>query len=92
MLLQVKGVLEAYSLGHNVMNCVCYVPLLERCPHFRGWYICRAFNGVGTQRCVPIREVASFQWYVQDLEHGPKDVSLLERSTTEISYYSNTYM
>ena len=22
--------------------------LLERCPPFRGWYICAGFNGVGT--------------------------------------------
>ena len=24
------------------------VSLLERCPHFRGCYICTGFNGVGT--------------------------------------------
>ena len=24
------------------------VSLLERCPHFRGCYICTVFNGVGT--------------------------------------------
>ena len=35
------------------------VSLLERCPHFRG--LCIGFNGVGTRRCVPIREVSSFQ-------------------------------
>ena len=23
------------------------VSLLERCPHFRGWYICTGLNGVG---------------------------------------------
>ena len=33
------------------------VSLLERCPHFRGVM----YNGVGTRRCVPIREVSSFQ-------------------------------
>ena len=32
--------------------------LLESCPHFRGWY-------VQTSRCVPIRQVSSFNVYKQ---------------------------
>ena len=49
--------------------CYCYMTLypcpwsveLERCPHFRGWYVQLDFIGVGTRRCVPIRDVSSFQ-------------------------------
>ena len=36
------------------------VSLLERCPHFRGWYV-QASMELGPERCVPIREVSSFQ-------------------------------
>ena len=32
------------------------------------------FNGIGTRRCVPIREVSSFQKGVREL--GPEDASL----------------
>ena len=47
----------------------------------RAVHVCTGFNGVGTWRCVPIREVSSFRgWYVQtSVELGPEDVSLLER-------------
>ena len=44
--------------------------------------LCTGVNRVGTRRCVPIREVSSFQraLYVQaSMEVGPEDVSLLER-------------
>ena len=47
------------------------VSLLERCPHFRGCYVQASVelgsvssfqrHGVRTRRCVPIREVSSFQ-------------------------------
>ena len=54
--------------------------LLERCPHFRGWYV-QASMGLGPEdvslleRCPHFRE-----WYVQaSMELGPEDVSLLER-------------
>ena len=41
------------------------VSLLEWCPHFRGWY-----------RCVPIREVSSFQRVVCKGQTLIKDLSL----------------
>ena len=39
------------------------VSLLEKCPHSRGHYMYVQVSGVGT-RCIPIREVSSFQRYM----------------------------
>ena len=47
------------------------VSLLERCPHFRGCYVQE--SGIGTRRCVPIREVSLFQRQAS-VELGPEDV------------------
>ena len=56
------------------------VSLLERCPHYRGWYV-QASMELGPEdvslleRCPHFRE-----WCVQaSMELGPEDVSLLER-------------
>ena len=50
------------------------VPLLERCPHFRGWYV-QVSMELGPEKCVPIREVSSFQRVVCTGFNGAKDVS-----------------
>ena len=53
------------------------VSLLERCPHFRGWYV-QASMELGPEdvaRCPHFRG-----WYVQiSMELGPEDMFLLER-------------
>ena len=54
--------------------------LLEKCPHFRGWYVqasveLRPEDVSLLERCPHFRG-----WYVQaSMELGPEDVSLLER-------------
>ena len=59
---------------------VCDVSLLERCPHFRGWYEQASmeleYEDVSLlERCPHFRG-----WYVQaSMELGYEDVSLLER-------------
>ena len=56
------------------------VSLLERCPHFRGWYVqasmeLRLEDVSLLERCPHFRG-----WYVQaSMELRPEDVSLLER-------------
>ena len=56
------------------------VSLLERCPHFRGWYVqasmeLRHEDVSLLERCPHFRG-----WYVlASMELGPEDVSLLER-------------
>ena len=48
------------------------VSLLERCTHFRGWYVQASME---LERCPHFRG-----WYVQaSMELGPEDVSLSER-------------
>ena len=56
------------------------VSLLERCPHFRGWYV-QASMELGLEdvslleRCPHFRE-----WYVQaSMELGPEEVSSFQR-------------
>ena len=39
------------------------VSLLERCLHFRGWYV-QASMELGPKECVPIGEVSSFRRYM----------------------------
>ena len=54
--------------------------LLERCPHFRGWYL-QASMELGPEDVSLLERCPHFRgWYVQaSMELGPEDVSLLER-------------
>ena len=54
--------------------------LLERCPHFRGWYV-QASMELGPEDVSLLERCPHFRgWYVQtSMELGPEDVSLLER-------------
>ena len=54
--------------------------LLDRCPHFRGWYV-QASMELGTEDVSLLERCPHFRgWYVQaSMELGPEDVSLLER-------------
>ena len=56
------------------------VSLLERCPHFRGWYVPASVE-LGPEDVSLLERCPHFRgWYVQaSMELGPKDVSLLER-------------
>ena len=56
------------------------VSLLERCPHFRGWYV-QASMELGPEDVSLLERCPHFKgWYVQtSMELGPEDVSLLER-------------
>ena len=56
------------------------VSLLERCPHFRGWYV-QASMELGPEYVSLLERCPHFRgWYVQaSMELGPEDVSLLER-------------
>ena len=56
------------------------VSLLERCPHFRGWYV-QASMELEPEDVSLLERCPHFRgWYVQaSMELGPKDVSLLER-------------
>ena len=56
------------------------VSLLERCPHFRGWYV-QASMELGPEDVSLLERCPHFRgWYVQaSMELGPEDVSLLER-------------
>ena len=53
---------------------------LERCPHFRGWYV-QASMELGPEDVSLLERCPHFRgWYVQaSMELGPEDVSLLER-------------
>ena len=53
---------------------------LERCPHFRGWYV-QASMELGPDNVSLLERCPHFRgWYVQaSMELGPEDVSLLER-------------
>ena len=54
--------------------------LLEKCPHFRGWYV-QASMELGPEDVSLLERCPHFRgWYVQaSMELGPEDVSLLER-------------
>ena len=56
------------------------VSLLEKCPHFRGWYV-QASMELGPEDVSLLERCPHFRgWYVQaSMELGPEDVSLLER-------------
>ena len=56
--------------------------LLERCPHFRGWYV-QASVELGSEDVSLLERCPHFRgWYVQaSIELGPEDVSLLEVSS-----------
>ena len=56
------------------------VSLLERCPHFRGWYV-QASMELGPEDVSLLQRCPHFRgWYVQaSMELGPEDVSLVER-------------
>ena len=56
------------------------VSLLERCPHFRGWYV-QASMELGPEDVSLLERCPHFRgWYVQaSMGLGPEDVSLLER-------------
>ena len=58
------------------------VSLLERCPHFRGWYV-QASMELGPEDVSLLERCPHFRgWYVQaSMELGPEDVSLLEVSS-----------
>ena len=53
------------------------VPLLERCPHFRGWYV----QTLGSEDVSLLERCPHFRgWYVQaSMELGSEDVSLYYR-------------
>ena len=63
------------------------VSLLERCPHFRGWYV-KASMELGPEDVSLLERCPHFRgWYVQaSMELGPEDVSLLERCPHFRSY------
>ena len=67
------------------------VSLLERCPHFRGWYV-QASMELGPEDVSLLERCPHFRgWYVQALmELGHEDVSLLERCPPNIitNHYS----
>ena len=52
------------------------VSLLERCPHFRGWYV-QALMELGLEDVSLLERCPHFRgWYVQaSVELGPEDVS-----------------
>ena len=56
------------------------VSLLERCPHFREWYVQGSME-LGPEDVSLLERCPHFRgWYVQaSMELGPEDVSLLER-------------
>ena len=56
------------------------VSLLERCPHFRGWYV-QASMELGPEDVSLLERCPHFRgWYVQaSMELAPEDMSLLER-------------
>ena len=56
------------------------VSLLEKYPHFRGWYV-QASMELGPEDVSLLERCPHFRgWYVQaSMELGPEDVSLLER-------------
>ena len=56
------------------------VSLLERCPHFRGWYV-QASMELGPEDVSLLERCPHFRGrYIQaSMELGPEDVSLLER-------------
>ena len=61
------------ELGHEDVS------LLERCPHFRGWYV-QASMELGPEDVSLLERCPHFRgWYVQaSMELEPEDVSLLE--------------
>ena len=56
------------------------VSLLERCSHFRGWYV-QASMELGPEDVSLLERCPHFRgWYVQaSMELGPEDVSVVER-------------
>ena len=56
------------------------VSLLERCPHFRGWYV-QASMELGPEDVSLLDRCPHFRgWYVQaSMELRPEDASLLEK-------------
>ena len=62
------------------LDVLTFVSLLERCPHFRGWYV-QASMELGPEDVSLLKRCPHFRgWYVQaSMELGPEDVSLLER-------------
>ena len=56
------------------------VSLLERCPHFRGWYV-QASMELGPEDVSLLERCPHFRgWYVQaSMELGPEDMSLSEQ-------------
>ena len=65
--------------------------LLERCPHFRGWYV-QTLVELGPEDVSLLERCPHFRgWYVQaSMELGPKDVSLLERCPHFRGWYVQT--
>ena len=57
------------------------VSLLERCPHFKGWYV-QASMELGPEDVSLLEGCPHFRgWYVQaSMELGPEDVTLSEIS------------
>ena len=63
------------------------VSLLERCPHFRGWYV----QDFGPEDESLLERFPHFRgWYVQEL--GPEDESLLERFPHFRGWYGHPLM
>ena len=69
------------------------VSLLERCPHFRGWYV-QASMELGPEDVSLLKRCPHFRgWYVQaSMELAPEDVSLLERCPHFRGWYVQTSM
>ena len=70
-----------------VCVCVCVlgsegVSLLERCPHFRGWYV-QASMELGPEDVSLLERCPHFRgWYVQaSMELRPEDVPIREVSS-----------
>ena len=76
---------EYYTHIHSIgFNGVRSVPILERCPHFRGCYV-QASMELGPEDVSLLEKCPHFRGcYVQEL--GPEDVSLLERCPQGVMY------
>ena len=72
-----KNSQQLFFLGLD-KNWYQMVSLLERCPHFRGWYV-QASMELGPEDVSLLERCPHFRgWYVQ-ASMEPEDVSILER-------------
>ena len=80
-----EGVVCTVELGAEEVS------LLERCPHFRGWYV-QASMELGPEDVTLIERCPHFRgWYVQaSMELEPEEVSLLERCPHFRGWYVQT--